>query len=182
MFGRDAESRLAFPPPLRAAFAKTRDARTTEGQRPPWAGRALAGGFGPRPVLIPLWRWAKGDGPSRDAQGPGRRKSFPHSGQAAHATGTFSAPSWFGQATSGRCSCPAGPATCPALQATVARVQPGVRIGTGDMPGRVGTGPTPKARRRFGQGAMPALAVPLRHLHCRRGLHERGSDDSGSRL
>ncbi len=37
--------------------------------------------------------------------------------------------------------------------------------------------------RRFGPGAMLALAAPLRGLHCRRGLHRRGgSDDSGSRL
>ncbi len=32
-------------------------------KRPPWAGRALAGGFGPRLVLMPACRGGRGDGP-----------------------------------------------------------------------------------------------------------------------
>jgi len=32
-------------------------------KRPPGAGRALAGGFGPRPVLILAWHCGRGDGP-----------------------------------------------------------------------------------------------------------------------
>jgi len=60
-------------------------------KRPPWAGRALAGGFGPRLVLMPAWRCGRGDGPCKDSQGARRRRSFPLFGQAAHVTGTFSA-------------------------------------------------------------------------------------------
>ncbi|MCA3544428.1 MAG: transposase [Rhodobacter sp.] len=72
------------------------------GQRPPQAGWALAGGFGRRLALIPAWRWAKGDGPCRDAQGARRCKSVPLSGQPAPATGTFSGPCKSRQASAGK--------------------------------------------------------------------------------
>ena len=55
LFGREQETH-AFPPPAPNAATKTGSARTNGRpapgpageKRPPWAGRALAGGFGPR--------------------------------------------------------------------------------------------------------------------------------------
>jgi hypothetical protein len=52
------------------------------------AGRGLWGPCGPR-ISVALWQ---GDGPCQNAQGARRRKSFPRSGLAAPAGGTFSAP------------------------------------------------------------------------------------------
>ncbi|MCA3559314.1 MAG: hypothetical protein IOC71_13965 [Rhodobacter sp.] len=50
--GRPANaSRL--PARSRAAVPQDRSRKRNTHQRPPWAGQALAGGFGPRPVLIP---------------------------------------------------------------------------------------------------------------------------------
>ena len=80
---------------------------TAEGQRPNrrarsarwwwvgrWqgAGRALAGGFGPRLVLMPALWCGRGDGPCQESQGARRRKCLPLCGQAAPATGTSSEP------------------------------------------------------------------------------------------
>ncbi len=59
---RDQETRPAFPPPLRDGALQTGGSGKNAGQRPPGAGRALAGGFGPRLVLIPAQRSGRGDG------------------------------------------------------------------------------------------------------------------------
>jgi hypothetical protein len=62
-------------PPARDSATKTRATRTNRGQRPPGAGRALAGGFGPPAGVESAWRCGRGDGPcqscraSRHAQG-----------------------------------------------------------------------------------------------------------------
>jgi hypothetical protein len=48
------------------------------GKRPPWAGRILAGGFGPRRAC---GTQSRGDGPGQTARGARRRKSFLLSGQ-----------------------------------------------------------------------------------------------------
>jgi hypothetical protein len=76
--------RGAFPPPARDSALQTGRPGTSRrpapdpagAKRPPGAGRALAGGFCPRLVLIPAWRRCRGDGPCRDAQGA-RRQVFP---------------------------------------------------------------------------------------------------------
>jgi hypothetical protein len=61
-------------------------------KRPPGAGRALAGGFGPPAGQGSAWRFGRGDGPCQDAQVARRQKSFPLFGQAAHASGTIQHP------------------------------------------------------------------------------------------
>jgi len=69
--GREPETRPAFPPPARDGALWTgrfrhheRPAPGPAGEkRPPRAGRALAGGCGPRPVLMPTQRCGRGDGP-----------------------------------------------------------------------------------------------------------------------
>ncbi len=63
------------------------------GNRPPGAGRALAGGFGPPAGLGSAGRCGRGDGPCQDAQGARRRKRSPLCGQAAHAVRPFQHPS-----------------------------------------------------------------------------------------
>jgi len=52
-----------FPRPRGTVPRRPAGPGTTSGQRPPWAGRALAGGFGPRLVLIPAQRRGRVDGP-----------------------------------------------------------------------------------------------------------------------
>ena len=62
--------RTAFPPPARDARTRAVATRETRGQRrprrvrkrPPLAGRALAGGFGPRLGWVSPLRCGKGDG------------------------------------------------------------------------------------------------------------------------
>ena len=66
--GRDQKRRPAFPPPLRDAATRTGATRTNTGQRPPGAGRALAGGFGPPAGVGSAWRCGRGDGPGQGAQ------------------------------------------------------------------------------------------------------------------
>jgi hypothetical protein len=67
-------------------------ARPGGGEAPAGGGAGTGQGFGPPAGQGSAWRWAKGDGPWQDAQGARRRRSFPLSGQAARATGTFLAP------------------------------------------------------------------------------------------
>jgi len=82
---RDQETRPAFPPPLRDGAPWTGGSGKNAGQRPPGVGRALAGGFGPRLVLIPALCCGRGDGPCHcSGEGPfvlpgGKRKriAFP---------------------------------------------------------------------------------------------------------
>jgi len=74
---------------VRNAATKTRATRTKRGQRPP--RRALAGGFGPRLAKGQRGAVAGAMAPARMRKAR-RRKRSPLFGQAAHATGTFSAP------------------------------------------------------------------------------------------
>ncbi len=77
--------RTAFPPPARNAAPKTSATRTTRGQRPSGAGRALAGGFGPPAGQGSVWRCGRGDGPCHGsgerafvgAGGTPKRTAFP---------------------------------------------------------------------------------------------------------
>ena len=91
--------RMRFPRPCgtvprRPAGPGTPQASARPGGREaPAGGGAGAGrGFGPPAGQGSAGRCGRGDGPCQDAQGARRRKSFPRSGQAAPATGTFSAP------------------------------------------------------------------------------------------
>ena len=73
--GREQETH-AFPPPARNAATRTRATRTDRGQRPPGAGRALAGGFGPPAGQGSAQRCGRGDSPCRDEQGA-QAEAFP---------------------------------------------------------------------------------------------------------
>jgi len=110
-------------------------------KRPPWAGRALAGGFGPRPVLIPAQRCGRGDGPCQRIRGSafapsgGNRKHDPRSPRP-------------------RGTVPCRPA-CPGRTEARARVRSGA--GTGAMV------PARMCRARAGaRGSRFALRQPLR--------------------
>jgi hypothetical protein len=62
LFGRNQETHCVSPP-VQDAATKTVSTRTNRGQRPPGAGRALAGGFGPPAGLGSACRCGRGDGP-----------------------------------------------------------------------------------------------------------------------
>jgi hypothetical protein len=86
-FGREQETHCVSPagagrfPVDRQVQAQQRPAPDPAGEkRPPGAGRALAGGFGPPAGLGSAWRCGRGDGPCH-CSGARRRKSFPRSGQ-----------------------------------------------------------------------------------------------------
>jgi hypothetical protein len=55
--------RTAFPRPCGTVPRRSAGPGKAKGQRPPWAGRALAGGFGPPAGLGSMWRCGRGDGP-----------------------------------------------------------------------------------------------------------------------
>jgi len=62
-FRADPESQGVSPPGRGPRPYEDPSRKCYAGQRPLVAGRALTGGFGPRPVLIPVWRNGRGDGP-----------------------------------------------------------------------------------------------------------------------
>jgi hypothetical protein len=74
--GREQETHCVSParagqcPVDRLIREQRRPAPDPAGEkRPPWAGRALAGGFGPRLVLIPAWHCGRGDSPCQRDRG-----------------------------------------------------------------------------------------------------------------
>ncbi len=84
-----------FPRPCATVPRRPVGPGTTKGQRPPGAGRALAGGFGHRLVLMPAQHCGRGDGPCQRYQASAR------------------APVRAGSANTTRVS-PAGSGRCPA--------------------------------------------------------------------
>jgi hypothetical protein len=79
----DPETQRLSPPGERPQRRGAVSPSTTAGQRPPGAGRALAGGFGPPAGLGSAWRCGRGDGPcqryrasrhSREHRPSGREK------------------------------------------------------------------------------------------------------------
>jgi hypothetical protein len=80
---------MAFPPPARDAATRTRATRTdgrpapdpAGEKRPPRAGRALAGGFGPPAGQGSAWRCGRGDGPCHgNGAGGSHSDCFPDPG------------------------------------------------------------------------------------------------------
>ena len=84
--------RTAFPRPLGTVPCRPVDPEPTKGQRPPGAGRALAGGFGPRLDKDQRGSVAGAMAPARMRKARAGRKRFPLCARAAPAAGTFSAP------------------------------------------------------------------------------------------
>jgi len=99
-FGRKQETHRVSParagrcPGDRQVLEGQRPAPDPAGaKRPPWAGRALAGGLWPPAGQGSAQRCGRGDSPCQDAHGARRQRCFPLCAQAASATGAPSAAS-----------------------------------------------------------------------------------------
>jgi len=121
------------------------------GKRPPWAGRALAGGFGPRPVLIPAWRCGRGDGPCQRDRASRRTPLRAGTGNARR----FPRPR-------GTVPCRSvGPGTTKGQRPT-RRVRSARHGRVGRWPGAVAPG-WPRGSVALWQGRWP---LPLKRWHC----------------
>jgi hypothetical protein len=159
--------RTAFPPPVRNGALQTgrsgnngRPAPDPAGaKRPPGAGRALAGGFGPRLVLIPAQRCGRGDGPCHGSD----ETAFTSPGGNRKRT-AFPLPARDGAALTGRC---ANMQKASAREGRVGHAQgrgnrPGQSIGAEDLPAFRSTSPCGWPFSAPCRDRAPAPAAPAR--------------------
>jgi len=106
--GRSGNSRRPAPDPAGA-------------KRPPWAGRALAGGIGPRLVLMPAQRCGRGDGPCQRDRASRRTSLRAGTGNATRVS-------------------PARAGRCPVDRSAQAPRKASARPGGGEAPARGGSG------------------------------------------